>query len=269
MAVLTTAQKMFFEINGFVMLPRLLDASEVERLRATLYRMRDDNRRREKGVFLVDKGRSYYARMGNLLEYDRVFVDFAAHPRLVPLAEDLVGGAVRLEETEAIINRRDPNADLEQLRRDHPNAYNLHRAMDPSWGAFVEQGRMHSLFVKAIAYLTDVGPGDGGTAVVPGSHRMLWPRAQLLEATRLDPTLIHVVEAQAGTVMMFAETLLHSTTAIRGDRDRVIVTAGYAAPMLRMEVGNYVRPEFAAELPESLRPLIAGSQRWRWTRHYE
>jgi hypothetical protein len=266
---LTAAQRYRFEIDGFLILEGLLDPAKVEQLKKVLYRMRADPSRGEKGVYLITKGRSYYTRMGNLIEYDPAIVEFASNPVIVSAAEDLVGGSLRLEENEAIINSRDPAADVDELRRRWPNAYNLHRAMDPTWGCYLENGRYHCLLLKAIAYLTDVGPDDGGTCLIRGSHRVQWPKEQLLRAAEEDPSLYHRVEAKAGSVLLFSETTLHSTTEILSCRERVIITSGYTPPMFRMERGNYIRDEFVQTLPEPIRPLISGSQGWNWRRSYE
>src|SRR5438093_10490560 len=119
---LSLAERFHFEAKGYVLLDGLLSQIEVERLKSVLYRLRDDRRRDEKGVYTITKGRSYYVRFGNLIEYDSMIVDFAAHPKIIPLAEELVGGSVRLEENQAIINSRNPAADVEELRRSWPNA---------------------------------------------------------------------------------------------------------------------------------------------------
>jgi hypothetical protein len=209
----------------------------------------------------------HHTLLGHLVEYDPALLEYATHPKLIPLVEDLVGGAVRLEETEAIINRRNPDAPPESLaRRRSPTGF--HTGARSSWGSYQEQDRFHCLFVKTLAYLTDVGPDDGGTSVIPGSHRMTWPQDRMIAAALEDDRLIHQVEARAGSVLLFPETLIHSTTAIRSDRERVILVSGYTPPMLREWMGNTVSPEFVAGLPEELRPLVSGSDQWRWRRNY-
>ena len=50
----------------------------------------------------------------------------------------------------------------------------------------VEENRFHCLFVKTLAYLTDVGPDDGGTCLIPGSHRMYWRREEMIQAVMDD-----------------------------------------------------------------------------------
>jgi hypothetical protein len=263
---LTIAERYHFEAFGWVLVEKVFEALAVERLRSLLYCIRGDRNRGDKGVYAIDKGRPHYIRMGNLQEYDRAFVDFATHPRLLAISQDLVGGTVALEETEGIINSRDPDADPDTLRREYPNPYNLHRAMATCWGAYTELRRYHVLLVKAVLFLTDVGWGDGGTSVVSGSHRMLWTREEMLGATDQNRSLVRAIEAKAGSVLFFAETLLHGTTPIASDRERVILTAGFCAPMFKMERGNHVRPEFAETLPYDVRAVLTGSDVWTWRR---
>src|SRR5207302_4388049 len=119
-----------------------------------------------------------------------------------------------LEESEAIINRRDPNADVEALRRRKSTPVGYHTRTRHGWGTYTERDRFHCIFVKTLAYLTDVGPEDGGTAVIPGSHKMSWPQHEMIEAALSDERLIHQISAPAGSVLLFPESLIHSTTEI-------------------------------------------------------
>lgn len=267
---LTPTQRFHFDTYGYVLLENVLTPDEVTQMKDALYRMKADPNRELKRVYANQKG-DHHILMGNLVAYDPALLAYAAHPKLVPLVEEVVGGKVRLEESEAIINRRDPNITDEELatRRIHPTGF--HRGTTPTWGCYQEEHKFHCLFVKTLAYLTDVGPEDGGTCVIPGSHRSTWNRADIIKAALDDPTesLIHQVETTAGSVLLFAESLIHSTTHIKSDIERVILVSGYTPPMLREWMGNEVDPEFIATLPEDIQPLISGSDNWRWKRNYE
>lgn len=266
---LTPAQRLHFDIYGFVLLEDVLNNDEVDKLKSALYRIKADSEadRETKRVY-TRPGGEHHVLFGNLVEYDAALLAYAAHPKLVPLVEEVVGGAVRLEETEAIINRRNPETALSELRKRRYNPTGFHRGTQHGWGTYMEQNKFHCIFVKTLAYLTDVGPDDGGTCVIPGSHRLTWPQNEMIEAALADDKLIYQVEASAGSVLLFAESLVHSTTAIRSDKERVILIAGYTPPMVREWPGNEVSPEFIETLPEDIRPLISGSDSWHWKRRY-
>ncbi len=264
---LTSAQRLHFDIYGFVLLENVLTTDEIERMKNALYRIKASENLDGTRVYCNWRG-EHHAHMGNLVEYDPALLEYAAHPKLVPLVEEVVGGKVRLEETEAIINRRNPDHALEELHKRRYNPTGFHRGTKHGWGTYIEQDKFHCIFVKTLAYLTDVGPDDGGTCVIPGSHRLTWNQKEMVEAALSDDKLIHQVEASAGSVLLFAEALIHSTTAIRSDKERVILIAGYTPPMVREWPGNEVSPEFIQTLPEDIRPLISGSDSWHWQRRY-
>jgi ectoine hydroxylase-related dioxygenase (phytanoyl-CoA dioxygenase family) len=264
---LTLAQRFHLDAYGYVLLEEVLAPEEVAAMKGALYRMKADPDLEAKRVYTHRRG-EHYTLFGHLVEYDPALLAYAVHPRLVPLVEELVGGAVRLEESEAIINRRDPQADLEALARRRTTPTGFHTGTRATWGCYYEQDRFHSIFVKTLAYLTDVGPDDGGTAVIPGSHKMTWPQREMIEAAMMDEHLIYQVEAKAGSVLLFPESLIHSTTAIRSDRERVILVSGYTPTLVREWPGNEISPEFIATLPEEIRPLISGSDSWHWKRRY-
>ena len=69
-------------------------------------------------------------------------------------------------------------------------------------------------------------------------------------------------------MLLFSESLIHCTTQIISDTERVILVTGYTPPMLREWPGNEVSPEFVASLPEALRPIVSGSDSWHWRRNY-
>ena len=267
---LTPAQRLHLEVYGFALLEDVLTPDEVAQMKAALYRIKalpDDDLCANR-IYFKRRG-DWHLHVGHVLEFDPALLAFATHPKLVPLVEDLVGGAVRIEETEAIVNRRDPDADVDALRRRPANPTGFHTGTRHGWGTYEEQHNFHCLFVKTLAYLTDVGPEDGGTTVIPGSHRLSRPQRDTIAAAMADPArLVHQVQARAGSVLLFPESLVHSTTQIISDVERVILVTGYTPPMLREWPGNEVSTEFIAALPEHLRPLVSGSASWHWKRAY-
>jgi len=264
---LTLSQRFHFDAYGYVLLEKILSEDEVERMKAALYRMKVDPNLEARRVYVHRHG-DHHTLFGHLVEYDPALLDYAVHPKLIPLVEEVVGGAVRLEESEAIINRRRPDADPDALRRRRTHPTGFHTGTRHGWGTYFEENRFHSLFCKCLAYLTDVGPDDGGTAVIPGSHRMSWPQKEMIQAAMEDERLIDQIVAPAGSVLLFTESLIHSTTEILSDKERVILVSGYTPTMLREWPGNEISPEFVETLPEAIRPILSGSASWHWRRNY-
>jgi hypothetical protein len=262
---LTLSQRFHLDAYGYLLLEGALSSDEVERMKAALYRMKADPDREAKRIYAQPHG-DHHILMGHLVEYDPALLEYAVHPKLIPLVEELVGGSVRLEESEAIINRRSPDFDPSNHEGKKVIPLGFHRGAAPTWGCYTERDRFHCIFVKTLAYLTDVGPDDGGTAVIPGSHKMTWPQEEMIQAAMNDESLIHQVTAKAGDVLLFPEALIHSTTAIRSETERVILVSGYTPTMVREWMGNEISPEFIQTLPEAIRPIISGEANWNWKR---
>ena len=96
----------------------------------------------------------------NLSQLGGFVTGYAAHPKLVAMASELLGGEARLMQEDAIINRR-PAPGAEEF------VPGWHRGADVPFAAHTSRGSglMHVNFIKALTNLTPLGPGDGGTLV--------------------------------------------------------------------------------------------------------
>ena len=169
----------------------------------------------------------------HVLETDPAILAYVTNPRLVGMAEEVVGGVVRLSESEAIINSRDPDTYI-----DAEPKYNFHFGTRPPHGTYTGNGLFHSNFVKTLTNLTELGPDDGGTVVIAGSHKIALPMEDIVACAYEDRSLIHQVVAPAGSTVLFAESLIHATGQIRSDRERTIIITGYTPPMFKADSGQ-------------------------------
>jgi hypothetical protein len=266
---LTPAQRYHLEVYGYVVVENTLTSDEVSRLIEAMQRLkRDFLATGDPANAIVRNCRvTEYSpsliKFAHMLETDPAIFDYVTHPRLVAMAEELVGGSVRLEESEGIINSRPPDFDPNAPRR-----YGFHTGTRPEFGTYTENGLFHCNFVKTLTNLTDLGPDDGGTVVIAGSHKVKAPQQAIIACAYEDPSLIHQVIAPAGSTLLFAESLVHATGQLRSDKERVIIIGGYTPPMFRAWPGQEPSQEFIDTLPEVYKPLIAGSESWNWKQRY-
>jgi hypothetical protein len=262
---LTPAQRYHLDVYGYVVVPNTLTADQVAALKAALQRLKTEFLAigdpiqtvvRNCRVSALHPNHMHFA---HILETAPAILDYVTHPWLVGMAEELVGGAVRLEESEAIINARSPDYDPAAPRR-----YGFHTGTRPDYGTYSENGLYHCNFVKTLTNLTELGPDDGGTVVIAGSHKVKAPQEQIIACAYENPSLIHQVIAPAGSTLLFGEALVHATGQIRSDRERVIIIAGYTPPMFQAWNGQEPSADFLASVPDVFKPLISGSDKWRW-----
>jgi hypothetical protein len=258
---LTPEQRLFLEINGYVVVENTLSRDEVGTLLDGIRKVRRDL---EQGIphwsprvrFLPSHVSATSVGIAPLHEALPAGAAYCAKPRLVAMAEELIGGEARICESVAVINWRDPVT----CREPATSQYKLHTGTDIGFGAHVSGGLYHCAFVKTLTNLTDLGPDDGGTVVIPGSHKI---EAQgLVEAAKRDPRLIHQVIAPAGSTLLFSETLCHATGQIRSDRERVIVICGYNSRLMPSHDPAGYSDQFAALIPPTHRTLFHGVSHW-------
>jgi ectoine hydroxylase-related dioxygenase (phytanoyl-CoA dioxygenase family) len=262
---LTPAQRYHLDVYGYVVIPNTLNADEIEGLREALQQLKRELVATSDPLrALVRNGRAsvykpHHIHLTHVVEIAPALLDHVTHPRLVGMAQELVGGPVRLEESEAIINSRPPDYDPAAPRR-----YGFHTGTRPDYGTYTENGLYHCNFVKTLTNLTELGPDDGGTVVIAGSHKVKAPQEQIIACAYADPSLIHQVIAPAGSTLLFGEALIHATGQLRSDRERVIVIAGYTPTMFQAWNGQEPSAAFIESIPEVFRPLISGSDKWNW-----
>ena len=260
---LTPAQRLHFEVFGYVVVPDVLSADECETINLALHEVERTLRephyaeRRQHHQPFSDKSLPHHSFMGGLLEAAPVLTAFATHPRLIGLAEEVIGGAARLVEYNAHINSRDPDLDLSQ-----PPNYGLHTGIDVPFGGHTENGLFHCNFVKTLTTLVDLGPEDGGTVAVAGSHKIAAPQQDIIAAAQADPSLIHQFIAPAGSTLLFSETTIHGTGQLRSDQERAIIICGYGASMYPYWDGSEMSPAFVESVPAELQSFLLGRAHW-------
>lgn len=106
------------------------------------------------------------------------------------------------------------------------------------------------LVLASMWAITDFTEANGGTHLVPGSHR--WPSGRV---ARLDE--IVAAEMPAGSVLMWMGGTLHGAGANRSDQWRFGVFLSYSLGWLRQEENQYVDlpPAVARTLSKQVRDL--------------
>lgn len=87
--------------------------------------------------------------------------------------------------------------------------------------------------MTAMYMLDDVGPANGGTLVIPGSHLVVSQAASGEPIPDLPPP-INVV-AKRGTIMLFDHRLLHGTGVNRTREPRHVLIAGFHRTWMRTQ----------------------------------
>ena len=258
---LTPAQRYYLEVFGYVIVENTLSRDEcgqiLDVLQTIKRELRNPTRERLPHEPYAAINLDHHVYMGGLVEADPVLTAFVSHPRLVSMAEELIGGEARLLEYDAHINSRIPGDTFET-----EPIYGFHRGTDVPFASHIKNDLYHCNFVKTLTMLTDVGEDDGGTVVIAGSHKVDVDDADIFECAYANRNLIHKVVAPAGSTLLFNETLIHATGQIKSDNERAIIIAGYGASMFPFWDNAPMSEEFTAQIPPQFQTLFGGKAHW-------
>lgn len=256
---LTPAERLQLEVCGYVVIEKSLSEERVAGLLDRIHEIESIYRQTGAypfGIVANEHSRTEpdYFRIDNLPHIDECFFDYLTNPYLVGLAQEIVSTHVRLLQSDAHVIRYPTSKIMEQQ-------YGFHGGWRAEFGG-ATHGLYHCPFIKTLANLTNLEDGDGGTAVIVGSHKLVNIRREdIIEvALEVPEKLIHHVVAPAGSVLLFFESLIHSGGICTSGKERVFIIGGYGPSMFQPYQGYEPDEDFLKEIPEEYHPVLTGSR---------
>ncbi|RPG28392.1 MAG: hypothetical protein CBC52_006435 [Gammaproteobacteria bacterium TMED92] len=114
------------------------------------------------------------------------------------------------------------------------NKYNLPQGLHQDQAIAPFQDTAAPYTCNTMFILDDMGPHNGGTLVVPGSHKLLSAPGTGQPITTPLPPAINLT-APAGTVMIFEGRLLHGSGVNRSDDSRSVLVMNSIKPFMRQQ----------------------------------
>jgi ectoine hydroxylase-related dioxygenase (phytanoyl-CoA dioxygenase family) len=233
--------------QGFVILHGVLSAEEIDALRAALQPYLDlDVHGRNN--FEGERTQRVYSLVGRGAVFERT----AEHAAVLELVDTLLHPGYLLTASQAICIH--PGETPQPVHYDD-TFYTLPRPRP-------------AVSVSTIWALDDFTAENGGTDVIPGSH--LWDDVRVATAYKADPEApadealvaqLTAVEMPAGSLLLFAGTLLHRGGANRSQRLRRAFSHQYCEPWARQQE-NFtlsIPRERARRMSPRLRQLLGYS----------
>lgn len=237
---MTDEQRLFFETNGYLVLPGALGPEELARVRAAADRA--------EATWRADPARPGL-RKPNLeqvqapIEYDDLFLDLMEHPRVFPLVREILGDDVAMIDNDYYLS---------------PPRSATHAPWHRDVGMRGVYHPRSVLMVKVFWLLNDVAPDGGATAVLPGSHRFpdgfQVPRPE-------NPAAMpnHVRMAfPAGTAWFFNGRLCHAALDNESDTPRRVLIYNYGHFWMKVWPGYEPSPRRLREAATPWRRQLLG-----------
>jgi ectoine hydroxylase-related dioxygenase (phytanoyl-CoA dioxygenase family) len=236
---LSDEQRLFFEANGYLVLPEVLSAAELEVVR--------EGADRAEAEWLADPERPGWRResirqLPSIIEYDDVFLDLLEHPVVLPAVRELIGDDIALLFSDYYIS---------------PPHTGSHISWHQDAGLLGVFHPLSTMYVKAFFLLSDVGEEGGATALIPGSHKFL---DDVAIPEPEDPTQMpgHVRMAfPAGTVWLFHSRAFHAALHNNSDIARKVLIYTFGHCWMKPWQGYEPSPEVQAKAKtETMRQLL-------------
>jgi len=239
---LTDGERYRFEADGFLVVERALPPDHVGALREALadaaVQAADYGSEHQGDALLVASGQ--LRTVSNPLACCPSVLDAALHPGFFPKISDLFRGRARLLSNEYFVTPA----------RSKPRL-SWHRDADERNYAGIDLADS-LVSVNALVLLSDVGPENGPTLAIPGSHR--WPEERCVAPGAQDPADVpgHVALCgPAGTAVFFNSRLSHSQSQNASDTERHVLVLVYGHRWMRAFDGYVPAGDEAAALADS------------------
>ena len=222
-------QEFIFDLTGYLVIPAVISRAEAQEIKEQIRLMRTDPAQLPPAARSLPGGK-----IANLID----------HPVVVDILKEIIGPELRLEACHTTW-REYGQADSQGLHQGGPMS-------EPWFHYHVVNGKIDAAMTRVVWELEDVGPNDGGTVFLVGSHKSNFPipaSQKALEEGRRSPFL-HGYSCPAGSVVLFTENLAHAgPTWLNRDHPRVAVFFAYNHLAI-----NFHRPYFAREVIEAMTP---------------
>ena len=251
-------EKFFFDLKGFLILKNVLTAEEVSRCNEAIDHHRDlffETERVLEGDSKVLGGTAKQKWMEGMLAWERPwcepFRELMVHSRLEPYLAELLGGGYRLDHDPLLI----------AMDKDNGGHY-LHggavERQNFSQTYMWQYDKMYCGLTVVEFQLADEGPGDGGLAIVPNSHKTNFPLPQSLSFYEDYQEYVMEVHTSAGDAILFTEALTHGTLVWQGEHQRRSLIYRYSPGFQACAPGYHeaVLPENLQDMTEEQRALL-------------
>jgi hypothetical protein len=239
-------QKFLFDLTGYLVIPEVISRAQAQEVREQIRSMRTDPAQLPPAARGLPGGK-----IAGLID----------HPVVVDVLHEVIGADLRLEACHTTW-REYGQADGQDMHQGGPTP-------EPWFHYHVVNGKIDAAMCRVVWELEDVGPDDGGTVFLVGSHKANFkvPAAvkDLTEGKRSP--YIHGYSCPAGSVVVFTENLAHAGPVWK-NRDHARVAVFFAYNHLCI---NHHRPNFSPEAIAAMTPgqqaFFRGAWNYDFTKH--
>ena len=218
--VMTDAQRIAFETNGFLVIENALSLGELSRVRAEVA---SAEQRWEANPALPGYRKPELSELIGPIEYGEMMRDLLWHPSVFPIVREIIGDDVSMIDNSYYITP--------------PHTPGTHANWHHDVGLPGVYHPLSVMMVKVFFLLTDVNEDSGGTAMVPGSHRLPMDFKFPNVADPKDMPGAVQMRGKAGTAYLFNGRVYHAAVNNESDSPRKVLIYNYGHHWMKIWPG--------------------------------
>ena len=237
--------------DGFYVVENVIPEGEVDAVRQAIVAAQARKHAESEAALAATRAKGHrvgaegVASLRQAINETQIFVPYLASRKMLDVVDALFGSYARVSCTDCVINY--PGNERGYWHADWPyNATNASHVPSPYPDAL--------LHLSSIWMLTAFNEKNGGTFLVPGSHRWLDnPAAGEMEDVDQDapyPTEMQV-KGTAGSVLIYDSRLWHAVASNQSDQPRVALIVRYAPWWLNLNPSHIGKPEHEMMVAET------------------
>lgn len=239
---MTPEQKYLFDLNGYLVVDDVLTPEELQLANegvdkhAKEIHVRTDSLAENSPLLVGTHGRGELGGMQAWEEpYGALFRHFLTHPKVVPILHTILGKGFRLDHDMFLLTM-DKGAE----------GFYFHGKAGPDWDTdefyFHRNGKIYCGLSVVSLQLADVNTGDGGFAVLPGSHKANFTAPPEMLHYKKHQEHFKQVTCKAGSAVFFSEAITHGTLPWKSDKQRRALLTRYTRGNMAYVPVQPVRP---------------------------
>lgn len=236
--VMTDAQRIAFETNGFLVIENALTPAELAQLRdevAAAEQLWDEN------PSLPGFRKPALSELMGPIEYGPLMRDLLWHPKTFPIVREILGDDVSMIDNSYYITP--------------PHTPHTHADWHHDVGLPGVYHPLSVMMVKVFFLLTDVNADSGGTAMVPGSHRlpMDFQYPEVGDPKNMPGAV--QMSGKAGTAYLFNGRVYHAAVNNDSDHPRKVLIYNYGHHWMKIWPGYEPSAKLLAWAKETNDPV--------------
>ncbi|OGG51554.1 MAG: hypothetical protein A3F84_17710 [Candidatus Handelsmanbacteria bacterium RIFCSPLOWO2_12_FULL_64_10] len=236
-------ERYFFDLTGYLVVRGALTPAEVAECNEAIDHFADQIAARERDS--LSRGSSALQGKAGRMElrgmlgwpspYREPFRKLLVHPVVVSRLNEMCGKGFRLDHGPLLIGA--------EVGTEGHRLHGGGEPLNPANWYHQQNGKISCRGVTVAWQFYDVYAGDGGFAIVPGSHKSRFRTPEGVRTVEDDMGLVAQPAMKAGDVLFFAEAATHGALPWKGKGRRRSVLYKYASRAAARAVGLFFTPE--------------------------